>query len=149
MLLTPHVKSKNLDLPSCPPPPRFHRTKLSYVSSMKKTGNNEFYQVPVRMFPALPFQCGSQSQSNEPPRTRHLNSTRDMILKPRPMYGSTSFAQISPPSLSPSPVRERVDCIEDEAMPEVSIEKVSNEPGMHSNLLGCLQNSLSSTSRAA
>lgn len=149
MLHTPHVKSKNLYLPSCPPPPQVHRSKISYVRPIEKNGNNDFDQVPVRMFPALPFQCGSKSKSNELPRTRRVNSTRDMVLKPCLIHGDTSFAQISPPSLSPPPVREREDCIEDEAMKEVSIGKVSNESGLHSNLLGFVQNSLSSTSKYA
>lgn len=143
MLVTPQVAHTPLGLPPCPPPPRFLRSKLSYFHSMEIDGDNGL--DPVVMFPKLPLYNGG-SQSNEQPRTSNSNPKRyEMVLKPRPMYGRTSFARISP-----SPIRERIDYkTEEEAMPKASDGKASKESAIHSNLLGCLQNRRSSFSRAA
>eukprot|EP00804_Cyclotella_cryptica_P029460 CCRYP_011271-RA/>CCRYP_011271-RA protein AED:0.47 eAED:0.47 QI:0/-1/0/1/-1/1/1/0/153 len=152
MLVTPQANRTHLALPSCPPPPRVRRSKLSYFHCIESDGENDC-DPSQTMFPALPLLYTGPSQGNEPPRTSNPNCIAyDIALKPRPMYGSNSFARISPSSPASSSGRERRNCSEDEgkAMPTVSFTgKVTKESTTSTNLLGCLETRRSSFSRAA
>ncbi|KAL7476997.1 hypothetical protein ACHAW6_002820 [Cyclotella cf. meneghiniana] len=149
MLHTPEVKQTHLSLSSCPPPPQVRRSKLRPFHSTDSNGDNDCEQVrPI--FRALSLHY--RGKNNEPPRSSGWDSTtHEMVLKPRPMYGNSSFSRMSPPSPlpSPSPFCTREDGDDVSAVPKVSLEDLSNESTVRSTLSRCLHTSRSLHSRAA